>query len=158
MTPKQLAKFVGEEEEEEDAGTPAAGVEASLPLAPLTTTQESQGQPTPLAPAREEWERTKANPLRLESESELGPPPSVDIASLKQKYEASFGIRTTFRNGYLQTPEGRLATIEIRKEVIGCRDQVFVVREVVRTQSDAAQKLAENFCPILGRKSVKLVE
>ena len=51
-----------------------------------------------------------------------------------------------------------LATIEIREEVIGRRHQVLVLRKVVWTQGDPAQKLVEDFCPILGRKSVKLVE
>jgi hypothetical protein len=46
----------------------------------------------------------------------------------------------------------------IREESIGCRDQVFVLREIVRTQGNAAQKLVKDFCPILGRKSIKRVK
>ena len=51
-----------------------------------------------------------------------------------------------------------LATIEIREKPIGCRNQVLVLGKVVRTHRDPAQKLVEDFCPIFGRKSVKLVE
>ena len=63
---------------------------------------------------REAWERERALPLRIESDAEMGPPPRVELAELEGKYESELGGGTVFRDGYYQTPDGKLALVEVR--------------------------------------------
>ena len=51
-----------------------------------------------------------------------------------------------------------LATIELSEEAIGDRDQIFVLRHVVRSQGHAAGELGHEFRPIQIRKRVEFLE
>jgi hypothetical protein len=51
-----------------------------------------------------------------------------------------------------------LATIEFDEEAIGCGDQVFVCRKIVRSQGCTTEKGRQNFRPIRFRKRLELGE
>jgi predicted RND superfamily exporter protein len=66
--------------------------------------------------ARIAWEKRNANPLLhlLDDEEETEPPPPLDFSDLEKKYGAPASLVDQFRNGYFQTPDGRLLVLLIR--------------------------------------------
>jgi hypothetical protein len=51
-----------------------------------------------------------------------------------------------------------LATVELHEEAIGCRNQVLLLRQIVRSQGHTAQEFSKQFRPLPIRKSFKVVE
>lgn len=67
--------------------------------------------------ARVAWEKQKQNPflsLLGDDARELGPEPSLDFSDLERKYGAVTGELAQFRNGYFQTPDGKLLVMLVR--------------------------------------------
>lgn len=68
--------------------------------------------------ARVAWEKQKANPLLdiagEEDEEEKKPPPSLDFSDIEAKYGNQREELGHFRNGYFQTPDGKLLAILVR--------------------------------------------
>jgi predicted RND superfamily exporter protein len=60
--------------------------------------------------ARIAWEKRKANPMLglLGEDEDLGPAPSVEFKELERKYGSIDASLSQFRNGYFQTPDGRI--------------------------------------------------
>ena len=67
--------------------------------------------------ARVAWEKQRQNPflgLLGEEERDLGPEPSLDFSDIERKYGAVSGALAQFRNGYFQTPDGKLLVLLVR--------------------------------------------
>ena len=61
------------------------------------------------------WEKRKANPLLdLLDEEETEPAPPLDFSDIEKKYGDAGGAFSRFRNGYFQTPDGRILVVMIR--------------------------------------------
>jgi uncharacterized protein len=63
------------------------------------------------------WEKQKENPflgLLGDEERDLGPEPSLDFSDIERKYGAVTGALSQFRNGYFQTPDGKLLVLLVR--------------------------------------------
>lgn len=65
------------------------------------------------------WEKKRANPLidlidDVDDEDEVEPAPSLDFGDIERKYGAFSSASSQFRNGYFQTPDGRLLAILVR--------------------------------------------
>jgi len=63
--------------------------------------------------ARIAWEKKKANPLNqlLDQDEELGSPPPLDFGDIERKYGSVSKAFSQFRNGYFQTPDGRILVL-----------------------------------------------
>ncbi|BDG10365.1 efflux RND transporter permease subunit [Anaeromyxobacter paludicola] len=93
--------------------------------------------------ARVAWEKQKANPLMdLLGENDPGPAPPLDFSDIEKKYEGATGLLSSFRNGYYQTPDGRILVILVRPpELMGGYEAnkklVKAVKETVASMQPA---------------------
>jgi predicted RND superfamily exporter protein len=61
------------------------------------------------------WEKRRANPLLgLVDEGEPDPPPPLDLGEVERRYTEADDALAQFRNGYFQTPDGRLLVLLVR--------------------------------------------
>ena len=63
------------------------------------------------------WEKEKANPLLhlLDEDEPAAPPPPLDFSDIERKYGGgASGLLDQFRNGYFQTPDGRVLVLLVR--------------------------------------------
>lgn len=63
------------------------------------------------------WEKQSQNPflgLLGDEERDLGPAPELDFTDIEKKYGAVSGALSQFRNGYFQTPDGKLLVLLVR--------------------------------------------
>src|SRR5512135_3487247 len=64
------------------------------------------------------WEKQKANPLLdilgEDGEARADPAPPLDFSDIERRYAGAAGLVSRFRNGYFQTPDGRLLVLLVR--------------------------------------------
>jgi len=63
------------------------------------------------------WEKRKANPmldLLGDDEEDLGPAPPLDFSDIEAKVAKAGGSVARFRNGYFQTPDGKILVLLVR--------------------------------------------
>ncbi|MFO0582542.1 MAG: MMPL family transporter [Anaeromyxobacter sp.] len=62
------------------------------------------------------WEKQKANPMRdlLGDEEDAGPAPPLDFSDIEARVSRAGGSVARFRNGYYQTPDGRILVLLVR--------------------------------------------
>jgi len=87
------------------------------------------------------WEKRKANPMLdlLDDEEDATPPPPLEFADIEKKYGEAEAL-AHFRNGYYQTPDGRILVILVRppESVTGLEANRRLL-EAVRAQVEAAE-------------------
>jgi predicted RND superfamily exporter protein len=61
------------------------------------------------------WEKRKANPmLDLLGDEDLGPAPPLDFSDLEARLARAVGAFSKLRNGYFQTPDGKILVLLVR--------------------------------------------
>jgi predicted RND superfamily exporter protein len=60
------------------------------------------------------WEKRRANPMLDLLGDEDDPAPALDFSDLEQRHGAATGMVARFRNGYFQTPDGKIAVLLVR--------------------------------------------